>query len=103
MICSIIEDVTTLFQLCLSNITNLVKQHFDENNVDEKCQDLIMDVLSTDGAYGNPFCGLETEYQQQKYFKEKFSMNVSIRCSYLELASFNKVMAQIVMGELVDS
>ena len=55
VICNIIEDVTTLFQLCLSNITNLVKQHFDENNVDEKCQDLIMDVLSTDGANGNPF------------------------------------------------
>ena len=50
-----------------------------------------------------PFHGLETEYQQQKYFKEKFSINVSTKCSCLELASFNKVMAQILMGELVDS
>ena len=36
------------FLLCC----NLMKQHFDENNVDEKCLDLIMDVLSTDGANG---------------------------------------------------
>ena len=61
-----VNDEATRTQEIFSGMFLLVKQHFNENNVDEKCQDLIMDVLSTDGANGNP---LETEYQQQKYFK----------------------------------
>ena len=37
----------------------------------------ISGILDPDGENGRPFKGLETEHQQQKYFREKFSMIVS--------------------------
>ena len=37
----------------------------------------ISGILDPDGDKGRPFKGLETEHQQQKYFREKFSMIVS--------------------------
>ena len=45
--------------------------------MDDDIVSSISGILDPDGENGRPFKGLETEYQQQKYFREKFSMIVS--------------------------
>ena len=77
VICNIINDVTTLFQLHLGNIGSIVKQQLKAKNVDDDIVASISGILDPDGENGRPFKGLETEHQQQKYFREKFSMIVS--------------------------
>lgn len=71
-----IEHVTDLFQAYLCDLHNNVKQHLENSGVDESSITSLDPLFDSDGYYGRPFKGLETEYRQLKYFKENFHMVV---------------------------
>ena len=67
---TMIESITTLFQLHLKHIGDIVTQHLKKSSVDDHIIELISAIFSSDGEHIRLFKGLETEYQQQKFFKK---------------------------------
>ena len=75
---SIIEHVTDLFQIYLSDLHNVTKAQLRNSQVSDEIILSLDPVFDVDGQYGRPFKGLESEYRQLKYFKEKFAMVVRV-------------------------
>lgn len=76
----IIADVTTFFSLHLSFLHSAFKQQLKDNDIDDTVIEAICSTFDYDNVHRRPFKGLETEYLQHKFFKQKFSMIVSSLC-----------------------
>ena len=73
----IITQVTSLFQVYLSSIHRETQHHLQTLGFDQGICATLNQIFDSDGSYGRPFRGLETEYRQRKYYKDNFHMVVS--------------------------
>lgn len=69
----LIEDVTSLFQIHLGELHSAVVEQLHGAGVPN---DVTSDLSTLFNHFAKPFRGLETNYYQQKYFKQTFAMVV---------------------------
>lgn len=73
----IIEDVTAFNQITLGELHFAVSERLTAAGVDPQIICSLAPLFKDDGQFGQPFRGLETTYQQMKYFREHFNLIVS--------------------------
>ena len=74
---SILNDLTEFNRLLLQDLHSVVIQKIRSAGLDPDTVPGLSEVFDPNSLYGKPFQGLETQYLQQKYFRENFSMVVS--------------------------
>ena len=74
---SILNDLTEFNRLLLQDLHSVVIQKIQSAGLDPDTVLGLSEVFDPNSLYGKPFQGLETQYLQQKYFRENFSMVVS--------------------------
>lgn len=78
----IIDDVTLFFQGLLMDIWEEVECLLQTANITPDTMSSLRALFSSGGKYSQPYKGLETEYNQLKFFKNHFSMVVSNLTSF---------------------
>ena len=73
----IIQEVTALNQFILSKVHIAVQTALKEADMSESCATAISEICHPNGPFGKPFQGLETAYQQLRYYKASLGMIVS--------------------------
>ncbi len=66
-----------LWQSYLECILHKILQAADGVDDKETFASEVGKILDLDGVFGQPFNGLQTRYQQVKYYKKKFGLLVS--------------------------
>jgi hypothetical protein len=78
----VIEGVTTLMQSQLDALYTQVHQQLLQSGVSQTTIDELQPLFSGDGIFGRPFQGLETHYQQLKFYRQHFNLVVSLNLSF---------------------
>lgn len=73
----VIEGVTNLVQSHLDALHSQVQQQLLQSGVSQAAIDGIQPLFSECGTYAHPFQGLETQYQQLKFYRQHFKLIVS--------------------------
>ena len=73
----VIEGVTNLVQSHLDTLHSQVQQQLLQSGVSQATIDGIQPLFSDCGTYAHPFQGLETQYQQLKFYRQHFNLIVS--------------------------
>lgn len=74
---SVLNDFTEFNCLLLQDLHSVVIQKNRSAGLDPDTVYGLSEVFDPNSLYGKPFQGLETQYLQQKYLRENFSMVVS--------------------------
>jgi len=69
----IIEDMTSFNQIMLSELHYATSEALSAAGVDPQIICSLAPLFRDDGQFGHPFGGLETTYQQIKYFRKHFN------------------------------
>ena len=77
----VIEGVTNLMQSQLDALHSQVHQQLLQSGVSQAAIDGLQLLFSRDGIFGHPFQGLETQYQQLKFYRQHFNLVVSLNFS----------------------
>lgn len=75
---SIIFDVKSLFDVALDQVRQSVETVLQGSSVPEGVKKAVSSQLDETTSSSNIFRGLETQHQQQKYFRTNFKMVVSV-------------------------
>lgn len=73
----IIQEVTALNQFILSKVHIAIQTALNEAGISESCVPAISEICHPNGPFGKLFWGLETAYQQLRYYKANLGMVVS--------------------------
>ena len=73
----VIEGVTNLVQSHLDTLHSQIQQRLLLSGVSQAAIDGIQPLFSECGTYAHPFQGLETQYQQLKFYRQHFNLIVS--------------------------
>ena len=73
----VIEGVTSLIQCQLDSLHTQVCQQLRSANTPEAVIGNLDSLFSENGTVGQPFAGLETQYQQLKFYRDHFNLIVS--------------------------
>lgn len=79
----VIEGVTNLMQSQLDTLHSQVHQQLLQSGVSQAVVDGLQPFFSGDGIFGRPFQGLETQYQQLKFYRQHFNLVVSLNLSLI--------------------
>ncbi len=74
---NIIQDVTALAQFLQDKARSAVEEVLSNAGVASSQIPDLQTVFNPDGPFGRPFRGLESTYQQTKYYREHFGLVVS--------------------------
>ena len=77
----VIEGVTNLMQSQLDALYSQVHQQLSQTSVSQAAIDGLQPLFSGEGIFGRPFQGLETQYQQLKFYRQHFNLVVSLNSS----------------------
>ena len=72
----ILEDVTELLQAHIQHVLEKILDVLNSSNVGEQVVSAISSIFAEE-RFSKPFLGLETEYRQNRYFRDHFGMVVS--------------------------
>ena len=73
----IIQEVTALNQFILSKVHIAIQTALNKAGISESCVPAISEICHPNGPFGKLFRGLETAYQQLRYYKANLGMVVS--------------------------
>lgn len=73
---SVLENTKTIVDETLSVVKAQVQECLTQSDVDFESIPGLSDVFKEDNAATNPFHNLETETEQEKYYKENFHLKV---------------------------
>ena len=73
---SVVENTKTIVEETLSVVKSQVQECLTQSSVDFESIPGLSDVFKEDNAATNPFHSLETETEQEKYYKENFHLKV---------------------------
>lgn len=75
----VIEGVTNLFQGHLAILRSQIHETLEP--VSAAVGKDIDDLFEEDGPFYRPFAGLETQYQQETFYRTHFNLTVSTICN----------------------
>ncbi len=73
----ILKDMTGFIQDLLSDLQDEINASFSSVGIDQSSIPGLSELFSPTSMYGSPFDGLQSQYQQQKYYKEELGLIVS--------------------------
>ena len=75
---SVIEDTTSFSQIMLGELHYAATEKLTAAGVNPQIIGSLAPLFRDSGEFGRPFQGLETTYQQMKYFKQHFNFIVRL-------------------------
>ena len=75
---SVIEDTTSFSQIMLGELHYAATEKLTAAGVNPQIIGSLAPLFRDSGVFGRPFQGLETTYQQMKYFKQHFNFIVRL-------------------------
>lgn len=80
-----IEDMTSFNQIMLGELHYATSEALSAAGVDPQIICSLAPLFRDDGQFGHPFGGLETTYQQIKYFRKHFNFIVGYGLWYIPI------------------